>query len=89
MTPKKERPQQSAEMDAATELVRMAKEQGLALTGPNGLGMTPCSGSGLFESLSSPIVGGKARLLWQVERIIHRKTLSGCCSALMNSWEKV
>jgi len=24
-------------MDVATELVRMAKEQGLALTGPNGL----------------------------------------------------
>jgi putative transposase len=24
--------------------------------------MTPCSGSGLFESLSSPILGGKARL---------------------------
>ena len=37
MTPKKERPEQSAEMNAATELVRMAKEQGLALTGPNGL----------------------------------------------------
>jgi len=32
MTPKKERPRQSAEMEAATELVRMAKEQGLALT---------------------------------------------------------
>jgi len=37
VTPKKERPQQSVEMDAATGLVRMAKEQGLALTGPNGL----------------------------------------------------
>jgi len=37
MTPKKERAPQSAEMDAATELVRMAKEQGPALTGPNGL----------------------------------------------------
>jgi len=37
MTPKKERPEQSAEMNAATELVRMAKEQSLALTGPNGL----------------------------------------------------
>lgn len=31
MAPKKERPQQSAEMDAAAELVRMVKEQGLAL----------------------------------------------------------
>jgi len=37
MTPKKERPQQSAEMNAATELVRSAKVRGLALTGPNGL----------------------------------------------------
>jgi len=37
MSPKKERPEQSGEMNAATELVRMAKEQGLALTGPNGL----------------------------------------------------
>lgn len=35
MTPKKEHPEQSAEMDAAAELVRMTKEQGLALTGPN------------------------------------------------------
>jgi transposase-like protein len=37
VTPEKERVPQSAEMEAATELVRMAKEQGLALTGPNGL----------------------------------------------------
>jgi len=35
--PKKERPEQSAEMNAATELVPTAKEQGLTLTGPNGL----------------------------------------------------
>jgi len=39
MTPKKERPQQSAEMDAVAELIRMAKVQGLALTRPNGLVM--------------------------------------------------
>ena len=37
VTPKKPSKPQSAEMDAATELVRMAKEQGLALTGPDGL----------------------------------------------------
>lgn len=37
MTPQNERPEQSAEMAATTGLVRMAKEQGLALTGPNGL----------------------------------------------------
>ena len=37
MTPKKDRPEQSAEMNAATELVPMGKEQGLAVTGPNGL----------------------------------------------------
>jgi hypothetical protein len=39
VTSKKERPEQSAEMNAATELVRMAKVQGLAITGPNGLEM--------------------------------------------------
>jgi len=37
MTPKKERPEESAEMNDATELVRMTKEQGLAFTGLNGL----------------------------------------------------
>ena len=37
MTPKRKRAPQSAEMDAATEFVRLAKEQGLALTGSNGL----------------------------------------------------
>ena len=37
VTPKKERAPRSAEMDAAAELVRVAKEQGPALTGPNGL----------------------------------------------------
>ena len=37
VTPKKPSKPQSAEMDAATALVRMAKEQGLALTGPDGL----------------------------------------------------
>jgi len=31
MALKRELPQQSAEMDAATEIVQMAKEQGLAL----------------------------------------------------------
>ena len=37
VTPNKPGKPQSAEMDAATELVRMAKEQGLVLTGPDGL----------------------------------------------------
>ena len=37
VTPKKPGKPQSAEMDAATELVRMAKEQGLVFTGPDGL----------------------------------------------------
>jgi putative transposase len=37
VTPKKERAPQGAEMVAATEPVWMAKEQGLALTGPKGL----------------------------------------------------
>ena len=36
VTPKKPSKPQSAEMDAAAELVRMAREQGLALTGPDG-----------------------------------------------------
>jgi hypothetical protein len=31
--------------------------------------------SGLFESLSSPVVGWKSRLLWQVRSIIHRKEI--------------
>ena len=50
-----------------------------------GGGMTPCSESGLFESLSSPVVGGKARLLWQVGNIIRRKTSFGFCNASMSS----
>jgi putative transposase len=33
----KESPPESAELDAARELVRQAKEQGLSLTGPDGL----------------------------------------------------
>jgi putative transposase len=37
MAAKKERAEQSAEQQAAVELVRMAKEQGLSLTGPDGL----------------------------------------------------
>ena len=34
---KKESPEESAELVAARELVRQAKEQGLSLTGPDGL----------------------------------------------------
>nr|WP_203704747.1 IS256 family transposase [Asanoa iriomotensis] len=37
MTPRKKRPEPSAEELAAAELVRLAKEQGLSLTGPDGL----------------------------------------------------
>jgi putative transposase len=37
VTPKKRRPELSAEQQAAAELVRRAKEQGLSLTGPDGL----------------------------------------------------
>ena len=37
VTPRKKRPEPSAEELAATELVRLAKEQGLSLTGPDGL----------------------------------------------------
>jgi putative transposase len=37
VTPRKKRPEPSAEQQAAVELVRLAKEQGLSLTGPNGL----------------------------------------------------
>ena len=33
----KKKPEPSAEQQAATELVRLAKEQGLSLTGPDGL----------------------------------------------------
>ena len=34
---KKEQVEQTAEQQAAAELVRLAKEQGLSLTGPDGL----------------------------------------------------
>jgi len=37
VTPRKKRPDPSAEEQAAAELVRLAKEQGLSLTGPDGL----------------------------------------------------
>src|SRR5256714_12443956 len=37
VTPRKKRPGPSAEEQAAAELVRLAKEQGLSLTGPDGL----------------------------------------------------
>ncbi|MGC1211693.1 MAG: IS256 family transposase [Micromonospora sp.] len=37
MTPRKRKPEPSAEEQAAAELVRLAKEQGLSLTGPDGL----------------------------------------------------
>src|SRR5690349_9378599 len=37
VTPRKKRPELSAEEQAAAELVRLAKEQGLSLTGPDGL----------------------------------------------------
>ena len=37
VTPRNKRPDPSAEELAATELVRLAKEQGLSLTGPDGL----------------------------------------------------
>jgi putative transposase len=37
VTPGKKRPEPSAEEQAAAELVRLAKEQGLSLTGPDGL----------------------------------------------------
>jgi transposase-like protein len=37
VTPRKKKPEPSAEQLAAVELVRLAKEQGLSLTGPDGL----------------------------------------------------
>ena len=37
VTPRKKKPEPSAEAAAASELVRLAKEQGLSLTGPDGL----------------------------------------------------
>lgn len=37
IVPKKNKPEPSAEENAAQELVRLAREQGLALTGPDGL----------------------------------------------------
>jgi len=37
VVPKKTRPEPSAEETAAKELVRAAREQGLSLTGPDGL----------------------------------------------------
>src|SRR3954465_1125540 len=37
VTPRKKKPEPSAEQQAAAELVRLAKEQGLSLTGPDGL----------------------------------------------------
>src|SRR5215218_6210868 len=37
VTARKKRPEPSAEAKAAVELVRLAKEQGLSLTGPDGL----------------------------------------------------
>ncbi|MFC6022719.1 hypothetical protein ACFP2T_42010, partial [Plantactinospora solaniradicis] len=36
VTPRKKRPELSAEEQAAADLVRLAKEQGLSLTGPDG-----------------------------------------------------
>jgi hypothetical protein len=38
VTPMKRKPEPSAEEVAAAELVRQAKEQGLSLTGPDGVG---------------------------------------------------
>ena len=37
IVPKKNKPEPSAEETAAKELVRLAREQGLSLTGPDGL----------------------------------------------------
>ena len=37
VTTKKQSPEASAEAEAARELVRLARERGLALTGPDGL----------------------------------------------------
>src|SRR5919112_3031164 len=37
VTPRKKKPEPSAEAAAAAELVRLAREQGLSLTGPDGL----------------------------------------------------
>jgi transposase-like protein len=37
VTKKKEPSEESAEQQAATELVRLARERGLSLTGPDGL----------------------------------------------------
>ncbi|MFC4587233.1 IS256 family transposase, partial [Sphaerisporangium corydalis] len=37
VTARKNKPEPSAEAQAAAELVRLAKEQGLSLTGPEGL----------------------------------------------------
>lgn len=37
VTPRKKKPEPSAEEQAAAELVRLAREQGLSLTGPDGL----------------------------------------------------
>jgi hypothetical protein len=37
IVPRKDKPEASAEESAAKELVRLAREQGLSLTGPGGL----------------------------------------------------
>src|ERR1700759_4517898 len=56
---KKDKPEPSAEQRAAEELVRRAREQGLSLTGPDGLvkqltkaGLEPALGAEMTEHLA-------------------------------------
>ena len=61
----RKKPEPSAEELAATELVRLAKEQGLSLTGPDGLLMrTPKQGlrHGRVNSSASDSFGGRPAL---------------------------
>ena len=47
------------------------------------------AGPGDLRVLVHPVWVGRLGWKWLEERIIHRKTLSGCCNASMNSWRRV
>ncbi|MFI6368992.1 hypothetical protein ACIBG0_40485, partial [Nocardia sp. NPDC050630] len=80
---RKEEPvQASAEELAAQELVRMAKEQGLSLTGPNGLlkqftmGFAPkILDAGAFDAAISL---GRGRSRWSMRLGYRPRSWSGC-----------
>jgi hypothetical protein len=76
VTAKRTRPELTAEEAAARELVRLAREQGLSLTGPEGLLKQLTKTSRGMGRVPSPRIGATIRL-----KVVRQREVTGPASA--------